>query len=111
MAHSKRWASIRLKSEDCRSEPVYNSRRAGFHWLLLISAAVIFADRLTKTGSPPTSRSAEPFPSSPTCCASRHWTNEGAAFSLFADSASPHAVRWGLICFHGRGRTRPCSSR
>jgi signal peptidase II len=28
-----------------------------------------------------------------------HWTNEGAAFSLFADSASPQAVRWGLIGF------------
>jgi signal peptidase II len=28
-----------------------------------------------------------------------HWTNEGAAFSLFADSASPHAVRWALISF------------
>jgi signal peptidase II len=28
-----------------------------------------------------------------------HWTNEGAAFSLFADSASPHAVRWALIAF------------
>jgi len=28
-----------------------------------------------------------------------HWTNEGAAFSLFADSASPHAVRWTLIGF------------
>ena len=26
-------------------------------------------------------------------------TNEGAAFSLFANSASPHAVRWGLIGF------------
>ena len=28
-----------------------------------------------------------------------HWTNDGAAFSLFANSASPHMVRWGLICF------------
>ncbi len=28
-----------------------------------------------------------------------HWLNEGAAFSLFADSASPNAVRWGLIAF------------
>jgi signal peptidase II len=28
-----------------------------------------------------------------------HWTNEGAAFSLFANTASPNAVRWGLICF------------
>jgi signal peptidase II len=28
-----------------------------------------------------------------------HWTNEGAAFSLFANSASPQAVRWVLISF------------
>jgi signal peptidase II len=28
-----------------------------------------------------------------------HWTNEGAAFSLFADSTSPNTVRWGLISF------------
>ena len=28
-----------------------------------------------------------------------HWTNEGAAFSLFADSASPHSVKWALIGF------------
>jgi signal peptidase II len=28
-----------------------------------------------------------------------HWTNEGAAFSLFADTASPHVVRWALVAF------------
>jgi signal peptidase II len=28
-----------------------------------------------------------------------HWTNEGAAFSLFADSASPNTVRWALVAF------------
>jgi signal peptidase II len=28
-----------------------------------------------------------------------HWTNDGAAFSLFADSARPNLVRWGLIGF------------
>lgn len=28
-----------------------------------------------------------------------HWTNEGAAFSMFADSGSPHTVRLGLIAF------------
>jgi len=28
-----------------------------------------------------------------------HWNNEGAAFSLFANTASPNVVRWGLICF------------
>ena len=34
-----------------------------------------------------------------------HWTNEGAAFSLFADSASPSTVRWALIASSLRGRT------
>jgi signal peptidase II len=28
-----------------------------------------------------------------------HWTNEGAAFSMFANSASPNAVRWALVAF------------
>jgi signal peptidase II len=28
-----------------------------------------------------------------------HWTNQGAAFSLFADSASPDTVRWVLVAF------------
>jgi signal peptidase II len=28
-----------------------------------------------------------------------HWTNQGAAFSMFANSASPNAVRIGLIAF------------
>jgi signal peptidase II len=28
-----------------------------------------------------------------------HWTNQGAAFSLFADSASPNTVRWVLVAF------------
>jgi signal peptidase II len=28
-----------------------------------------------------------------------HWLNEGAAFSLFADTASPQTVRWALVGF------------
>jgi signal peptidase II len=28
-----------------------------------------------------------------------HWLNEGAAFSLFADTGSPQTVRWALIGF------------
>jgi signal peptidase II len=28
-----------------------------------------------------------------------HWLNDGAAFSLFADTASPHKVRWALVIF------------
>jgi signal peptidase II len=69
------------------------------HWLLIISAVIIFLDRLTKTwvtlhiplgGDPATRQHALRI---------THWTNEGAAFSLFANTASPNMVRWGLICF------------
>jgi signal peptidase II len=28
-----------------------------------------------------------------------HWMNDGAAFSLFAESASPNTVRWALAAF------------
>jgi signal peptidase II len=28
-----------------------------------------------------------------------HWTNKGAAFSLFAGTASPNTVRWALVAF------------
>lgn len=68
-------------------------------WLLLISLVVFVADRLTKmwvTAHVPLGGS---IPLIPRVLAISHWTNEGAAFSMFADSASPHAVRWGLVAF------------
>ncbi|HET6169070.1 MAG TPA: signal peptidase II [Terracidiphilus sp.] len=68
-------------------------------WLLLISALVILADRLTKTLVAARIPIGEAIPVIPHFLRITHWTNEGAAFSLFADSASPHAVRWGLIAF------------
>ncbi|MGA3373820.1 MAG: signal peptidase II [Terracidiphilus sp.] len=69
------------------------------HWLLLISAAVIFLDRLTKTWVTLHIRMGGAIPVIPHVLRITHWTNDGAAFSLFADSASPHTVRWTLICF------------
>jgi signal peptidase II len=69
------------------------------HWLLIISLVIIFLDRLTKTwvalriplgGDPATRHHALRI---------THWTNDGAAFSLFANTASPNTVRWALICF------------
>jgi len=39
------------------------------------------------------------IPVIPRFLALSHWTNDGAAFSLFADSASPHLVRRVLIGF------------
>ena len=68
-------------------------------WLLLISAIVIFFDRLTKTLVAARIPIGDAVPVIPRVLRITHWTNEGAAFSLFADSASPNAVRWGLIAF------------
>ncbi len=68
-------------------------------WLLLISALVIFADRLTKNWVSAHVRLGGAIPIIPRVLRITHWTNEGAAFSLFADTASPHAVRWALITF------------
>lgn len=68
-------------------------------WLLLISAAIIFLDRLTKTLVSARVLVGGAIPVIPHFLRITHWTNEGAAFSLFADSSSPNMVRWGLIAF------------
>ena len=69
------------------------------HWLLLISAVVIFLDRLTKTLVTLRVPYGHSIPVVPRVLAISHWTNQGAAFSLFDNTASPNAVRWGLVCF------------
>jgi signal peptidase II len=56
-------------------------------------------DRLTKTWVTLHVRMGDAIPVIPHVLRITHWTNEGAAFSLFADSASPNAVRWALIGF------------
>ncbi len=68
-------------------------------WLLLISAVIIVADRITKTVVASHVALGEGITVIPGFLRITHWLNEGAAFSLFADSASPNAVRWGLIAF------------
>ncbi|MGA7857990.1 MAG: signal peptidase II [Terracidiphilus sp.] len=68
-------------------------------WLLLISAFIILVDRLTKTWVSLHVILGGAIPIIPHVLRITHWTNEGAAFSIFADSASPNAVRWGLIAF------------
>lgn len=68
-------------------------------WLLLISAAVLGADRLTKAWVATHIRIGGAIPIVDHVLRITHWTNEGAAFSLFADSTSPHGVRIGLIAF------------
>jgi signal peptidase II len=68
-------------------------------WLLLISALVFVADRLRKRWVAAHVRIGGAIPVFDHVLRITHWTNEGAAFSLFADSTSPNAVRWGLIAF------------
>jgi signal peptidase II len=68
-------------------------------WLLLISACVFALDRWTKTWVGHHIRIGGAIPVIPRVLRITHWTNDGAAFSLFADSASPHTVRWALIVF------------
>jgi signal peptidase II len=68
-------------------------------WLLLISAAIIFFDRLTKALVSVRIPIGGAIPVIPHFLRITHWTNEGAAFSLFADTASPNTVRWALISF------------
>ena len=68
-------------------------------WLLLISALDILADRLTKSWVAAHIRFGGAVPIIPRVLRITHWTNEGAAFSMFANSTSPNVVRWGLIVF------------
>jgi signal peptidase II len=68
-------------------------------WLLLISALIIVADRLTKNWISAHIPLGGAIPIIPRFLRITHWTNEGAAFSLFADTASPHVVRWALVAF------------
>jgi signal peptidase II len=66
---------------------------------LLISAAAILADRLSKVWVSAHIPLGGAIPVIDHVLRISHWTNEGAAFSLFADSASPQTVRWGLVGF------------
>ena len=68
-------------------------------WLLGLSALLLLVDRLTKIWVSKHIPFGDAIPIIPHVLRITHWTNEGAAFSLFADTASPNAVRWGLVSF------------
>ncbi|MGB6689258.1 MAG: signal peptidase II [Terracidiphilus sp.] len=68
-------------------------------WLLSISLAVVLADQLSKMWVQAHVRFGAGIPIIPHVLRISHWTNDGAAFSLFSDSASPNTVRWGLTVF------------
>jgi len=64
---------------------------------MLLSGLVLLADRLSKRWVEAHIRLGGAIPLIPRVLRITHWTNEGAAFSLFAESASPHLVRWVLV--------------
>ena len=68
-------------------------------WLLSISALVFLLDRVTKVWVSTHIALGGAIPIIPRVLRITHWTNEGAAFSMFAESASPHLVRWALVGF------------
>jgi signal peptidase II len=68
-------------------------------WLLLLSALVVLADRLTKIWVAAHIPMGGAIPVIPRVLRITHWTNDGAAFSLFAETASPHVVRGVLVSF------------
>jgi signal peptidase II len=68
-------------------------------WLLLISGAIFALDRWTKIWVSAHITVGDAIPVIPGFLRITHWLNEGAAFSLFADTASPHTVRIALIAF------------
>ena len=80
----------------CGGRPVSFPAPRKLPWLLLISAAVIVADRHHEIARGLSHPIGDAIPVIPGFLRISHWLNEGAAFSLFADSASPNAVRWGL---------------
>ena len=68
-------------------------------WLLAISLAVLVLDRLSKALVERSIPLGSAIPVIPHFFRISHWRNDGAAFSMFADSASPSTVRWALTGF------------
>ena len=75
------------------------SKSSRVPWLLLISVVVIALDRWSKVWITNNVEIGTAITVIPKFFRITHVLNEGAAFSLFADSASPEQVRWGLIGF------------
>lgn len=77
-----------------------SERRASrLPWLLLISIVVIALDRWSKVWVTRHIELGSAIPVIPKVFRITHVLNDGAAFSLFADAASPEHVRWVLIGF------------
>ena len=68
-------------------------------WLLIVSLTVILLDRLSKFWVEAHVHLGSAIPVIPRVFRITHVLNTGAAFSMFAESASPEVVRWALIGF------------
>jgi signal peptidase II len=68
-------------------------------WLLLLSALIVALDRWSKLWVTKHIELGGAIPVIPGFFRISHVLNDGAAFSLFADSGSPEHVRWALIGF------------
>ncbi|WP_263359768.1 signal peptidase II [Acidicapsa ligni] len=75
------------------------TRGSRLPWLLLISVIVVALDRWSKEWIVRHLEIGQAITVIPRVFRITHVLNDGAAFSLFADSASPEHVRWGLIAF------------
>ncbi len=79
---------------------VHQPRRGDARWTLLaIAGAVILADRVSKVAVEQHLLLGGAYPVIPGVFRITHVLNTGAAFSAFAETASPLAVRYGLIGF------------
>lgn len=75
------------------------TRGSRLPWLLLISGIVVALDRWSKWWVTRHVELGSAIPVIPKVFRITHVLNDGAAFSLFSDSATPEHVRWMLIGF------------
>ncbi len=73
--------------------------RSRLPWLLLISLIVVLLDRASKEWIRVHIAVGHAIVVIPRVFRLTHVFNEGAAFSLFADSTTPQRVRWALVSF------------
>ncbi len=82
-----------------RTGTTYLVRRDARPWLLLLSLLAVLLDRLTKIYVSSRLQTGQAVTVIPHVFRITHVLNFGAAFSMFAESASPEAVRWSLVVF------------
>ena len=82
-----------------RTGATYLVQRDARPWLLLLSLLVVLTDRLTKLYVSSHLQTGQAVTVIPHVFRITHVLNFGAAFSMFAESASPQAVRWSLVVF------------